>query len=79
VKNLVSRIRSKASRKELVIITRRKRAAHGFLVTDPDGQTTKHPTKKEALENLFARLRCAPVRRWVLGVEILASEKGGVS
>lgn len=75
--SLATRIRAKASRKEIVSITRRKKSKHGFLITDPDGLTERHPTKREALQAMFAKVRCAPVRKWYLSAVL--SEKGGES
>jgi len=68
VKSLAARIRAKAATKERVVITRRKRSQHGFLVTGPDGSFESFPTKAQALSNLFARVRCSQVRCWHLTI-----------
>jgi hypothetical protein len=65
--NIEQRIRQKATEKVCVAITLRRRAATGFVVSGPDGEQNFR-TKKEALENLFARLRCSDFQRWSLSV-----------
>lgn len=64
--SLENRIRSKANLKALVTICRKKRSALGFAVLEPDGRESFYSTRREALQALFARVRCAPVRRWSL-------------
>lgn len=64
--SITNRIKATASRKHVVVITRRKRSQGGFVVIDPDGDESRHATKREALQNLFARVRCAKVSHWAL-------------
>ena len=70
--NLQKRIRASAANKVLVVITNRTRAKNGFVVENPDGRETFHPTKREALSAMLAQVRCADVKRWSLRVECLA-------
>jgi hypothetical protein len=60
------RIRAKAHFKMRVWITRRKRCRQGFVVTLPDGFSSFHPNRREALQALLARLRCEPIRNFIL-------------
>lgn len=70
---LENKIRAKAANKTRVLITMRKRARQGFKITAPDGTESFHPTKREAMQALFARIRCEPIRFWWL----TAIVKGG--
>ena len=64
------KLRSLMRWKVRVSITRRKRCASGFKVTGPDGKIHECPTRREALANLSARMKCYEVAPWKIEVNL---------
>lgn len=62
------KIRAKSHWKMRVWITKRRRSRAGFIVARPDGTQSVHPTRKEALQALYAVIRCEPLRQFTLSV-----------
>jgi hypothetical protein len=56
------KIREAAATKIRVTITGVRRSKHGFLIMASDGSVKTLPTRKIALQALYAVVRCAPVR-----------------
>ena len=63
-----TRIHMNAHVKTLARITRRKRSRTGFRVVQPDGKTSQHRTRTEALQAMYAQIRCAPQVTWKLEI-----------
>lgn len=64
--NIEKRIRAIAAKKVKVVITGKTRNREGFEVIGPSGPDKLCRTKKEALQNLLARLRCADPVAWMI-------------
>ena len=64
--NIENKVRELLKEKLLVRVTRRVRGP--FVVTRPDGFQTEHRTKREALQRMYAELRCMKPLTWELTV-----------
>ena len=60
------RIRLAAHSKIRVFITVRKRSQKGFRIRCTDGTNTSLPSRRIALQFLYAIVRCQPVRKFYL-------------
>ena len=57
--NIEKRIRQIAAKKIKVIITGKVRNRDGFMACVDGTEDTHHPTRKEALASILARVRCS--------------------
>ena len=62
--NIEQRIRMIAASTVRVVITKKTRNRHGFIVTGPGGIASHHPNRGEALSALLAKVRCAGDIAW---------------
>lgn len=62
--NIEKRIRQIAAKKVKVVITGKTRCKDGFTVSGLNDIVTSHPTRKEALSALLARVRCSNELAW---------------
>lgn len=63
---LQTRIRRVAAKKTVVKITARKKSKTGFIVFSANGSCEPFKTKKAAMQNLLAKIRCAESQIWEL-------------
>lgn len=63
-----TKIHINAHAKTLARITRRKRSKTGFRVVQPGGAISRHRSRAEALQAMYAQLRCTPPVTWRLEI-----------
>lgn len=62
--NTENKLRQLARSKLTVRITRKRRGP--YILVRPDGKTTEHPTRKEALNRLLVEMRCTNKLTWTI-------------
>ena len=65
---LETKLRAMAHNQSPIFLTAQKRCSKGFIVTGPDGKLHRARTRKEALENLRARMRVYRRELWAVRV-----------
>lgn len=55
--SLETKLRAMGHNRARIFLTKARRSQRGFVVTGPDGQLYRARTRKEALNNLLARLK----------------------